>query len=87
MSIPQAMSVDNAFARTTHPNNPWTLWTRACLFFGVEVVVSPPGELGWTNHVESDNHLWQSRTISRHFCPDLTAVRDISQQACDWFNT
>lgn len=87
MSIPQAMSVDNAFAGTTHPNNPWTLWTRACLFFGVEVVVSPPGELGWTNHVEADNNLWQSRTINRHFCSDLTAVRDLSQQACDWFNT
>jgi hypothetical protein len=87
MSIPQAMSVDNAFARTTHPNNPWTLWTRTCLFFGVEVVVSPPGELGWTNHVEGDNNLWQSRTINRHFCPDINAVRDISDTACDWFNT
>lgn len=87
MSIPQAMSVDNAFAKTTHPNNPWTLWTRACLFFGVEVVVSPPGELGWTNHVEGDNHLWQTRTIGRHFCSDLDAVRTLSKQACDWFNT
>jgi hypothetical protein len=87
MSIPQAMSVDNAFARTTHPNNPWTLWTRTCLFFGVEVVVSPPGELGWTNHVEAGNNLWQARTIDRHFCPDINAVRNISDLACDWFNT
>lgn len=87
MSIPQAISVDNAFAGTTHPNNPWTLWTRTCLFFGVEVVVSPPGELGWTNHVEAGNNLWQARTIDRHYCPDIDAVRDISDVACDWFNT
>lgn len=87
MSIPQAMSVDNAFSKTTHDNNPWTMWVRACLFFGVEVVVSPPGELGWTNHVEAANNLWQARTITRHFCPDLDAVRALSATACDWFNT
>lgn len=87
MSISDAMSIDNAFAKTTHRDNPWTLWVLICLYFGVEVVVSPPGELGWTNHVEAANNLWQSRTIARHFCEDLDAVRAISTQACDWFNT
>lgn len=87
LSIPRATSVDNAFIKTTHPNNPWTNWTRTCLFFGVEVVVSPPGELGWTNHVEAANHLWQQRTIARQFCEDLEAVRRVSATACDWFNT
>jgi len=87
LSIPQAISIDNAFVKTTHRNNPWTLWTRACLFFGVEVVVSPPGELGWTNHVENFNNLWQDRTIGRHHCDTLDDVRYYSDLACDWFNT
>lgn len=87
LSIPQAISVDNAFIKTTHPNNPWTLWTRACLFFGVEVVVSPPGELGWTNTVERVNNLWQERTITRHHCNTLNDVKHYSNLACTWFNT
>lgn len=66
LSIPHGLSVDNAFAKTTHPNNPWTLVVRTCLFFGVEVIVSPPSELGWTNGAENANNLWQNRTIARH---------------------
>lgn len=87
LSIPHAISIDNAFVKTTHPNNPWTLWTRACFFFGVEVIVSPPGELGWTNVVESVNNLWQDRTISRHYCHTIDELAHYSNLACDWFNT
>ncbi len=87
ISIPNAISIDNAFVKTTHPNNPWTAWTRACLFFGVEVVVSPPSELGWTNTVEAVNNLWQARTIRRHHCDSIDELRRYSNLACDWFNT
>jgi transposase len=86
LSIPQAMSVDNAFVKTSHPNNPWTAWTLMCLFFGVEVIVSPPGGLGWTNHIEAVNNLWQQRTIRRHLFVSLDEVRAGSDQACHWFN-
>lgn len=86
LSIPQALGTDNAFAHTTHKNNPWTEWTRLCLFFGTEVIISPPGELGWTNHVEAVNELWQSRTIrTRHFST-LDELRTGSEEACWWFN-
>ena len=66
LSIPQALGTDNAFVATTHPNSPWTEWVLICLYFGVEVIVSPPHDLGWTNHIEAVNNLWQSRTINRH---------------------
>lgn len=86
MSIPLAMGTDNAFVKTTWPNNPFTLWTRLCLYFGVEVIVAPPGGLGWTNHIEAVNNLWQNRTIRvRHF-KDLDELRAGSAEACHWLN-
>ena len=87
LSIPHAISIDNAFVKTTHRNNPWTLWARACLFFGVEVIVSPPGELGWTNTAEAANNLWQDRTIGRHHFGSIDELTHYSNLACDWFNT
>lgn len=87
LSIPQTISIDNAFVKTTHRNNPWTLWTRTCLFFGVEVIVSPPGELGWTNHIEAVNHLWQSKTIWVEHFNSLQALREGSNRAVEWCNT
>ena len=83
LSIPQALSIDNAFSSTTHPNNPWTLSVRLCLFFGVEPVVSPPYELGWTNTVEAFNNLWQARTIARHHYDNRQALAADT----DLFNT
>src|SRR5690606_12478898 len=62
LSIPQAISVDNAFVATTHPHNPFTIFVRLCLFFGTEVIVSPPGGLGWTNQILAVNNPWQART-------------------------
>lgn len=85
-SIPQALSVDNSFAATTHRNNPWTVFTRFCLFLGVEVVVSPPYELGWTNHVENINNLWQDRTIARHQFETLDQLHAATDQFTDWAN-
>ena len=76
LSIPQALSFDNAFINTTHPNNPWTAPIRMCLFFGVEPVCSPPYELGWTNVVEGFNNLWQARTIGRHRYATRQALTD-----------
>lgn len=86
LSIPQTMGVDNAFVGTTHPNNPFTLFARLCLFFGTEVLVAPPGGLGWTNHVESANNIWQQRTIgARHF-RSLEELNAGSAEACHWLN-
>ena len=86
LSIPYATGVDNAFVKTTHPNNPYTLFVRLCLYFGVEVLVAPPGGLGWTNHIEAVNNLWQARTIrARHFST-LEELRVGSAEACHWLN-
>lgn len=86
LSIPYAMGTDNAFVKTTHPHNPFTLWTRLCLFFGVEVLIAPPGGLGWTNHVEAVNNLWQARTIRARRFYSIDELRVGSQQACHWLN-
>ena len=41
LSIPYAMGTDNAFSKTTHRDNPWTLWVKTLLMFGVEAIISP----------------------------------------------
>jgi len=87
LSIPGAMTVDNAFAKTTHPNNPFTNWVRLCLFFGVEVIVGPPGRHGWTNYIEAVNNEWQNRTIKAVHYNNMDELRQGSQRAVDWLNT
>jgi transposase len=87
LSIPQAMTVDNAFAKTTHLNNPFTNWVKACLYFGVEVIVGPPGRHGWTNHIEAVNNEWQNRTIRAVHFNSLDELRQGSHTAVDWLNT
>ena len=87
LSIPLAMSVDNAFVKTTHPNNPFTNWVRICLFFGVEVIVGPPGRHGWTNYIEAVNNEWQKRTIKAVYFNSLDELRQGSHRAVDWLNT
>lgn len=87
LSIPYAMGTDNAFTSTTHPNNPFTIWARVCLFFGVEVIISPPGGLGWTNHVEAVNNEWQRKTIWVRRFTSLDDLRSGSDRAVEWLNT
>ncbi len=86
VSIPQAMSTDNAFSHTTHRNNPFTLWIRALLMFGVEAIISPPHSLGFTNHVEAVNGLWQDRTIGRHHYETLEALQTDNAVFLEWAN-
>lgn len=74
LSIAQAISVDNAFSKTSHLHNFWTLFVRLCLFFGTEPVISPPRELGWTNGAENFNNLFQDRTIARRHYPNLEVL-------------
>lgn len=87
LSIPLAMGIDNAFSSTTHPNNPFTIWVLACLYFGVEVIVSPPGVVGWTSHVEAVNNEWQRKTIWVQHFDSLNALRAGSNRAIEWLNT
>lgn len=86
MSIPYHMGTDNAFARSSHRDNPWTLWVKILLMFGVEVIVSPPGTLGFTNHVENINGLWQDRTINRWHYRTVDELRADSKLFVDWAN-
>ncbi len=86
MSIPLAMGTDNAFARSSHRDNPWTLWVKICLMFGVEAIVSPPNTLGFTNHVENINGLWRDRTINRWHYNALDELRTDTAQFVDWAN-
>ena len=87
LSIPQGMTVDNAYVKTTHPNNPFTNWVKACLYFGVEAIIAPPGSHGWTNHIEAVNNEWQNRTIRAEHYNTLDELRQGSQRAVDWLNT
>lgn len=66
IGIPHTLSADNQFSWTTHPNYVWTLTVRVGLIFGVEIVINPPHELGWNQHVESFNGIFQNRTLHRH---------------------
>lgn len=86
MSIPLAMGTDNAFARSSHRDNPWTLWVKILLMFGVEAIVSPPHTLGFTNHVENINGLWRDRTINRWRYNTLDELRTDTGQFVDWAN-
>jgi hypothetical protein len=86
LGIPRVAQVDNAFA-LARPRfiNPFNLFVRTCLLFGVEVVVAPPNELGWMNHVESFNALWQARTIRRHRYESVEEVAASSDRFIDYF--
>lgn len=85
LGIPWTLQVDNQFVSTSHRRHPWTIWTRVCLYFGVELVVSPPRELGWLNHVESFNALWQARTLRRHHYNRVKALQASSDRFCDYY--
>jgi hypothetical protein len=87
MSIPLSLSTDNAFSKTTHPDNPWTIWIRVLLMFGVEAIISPPNSLGFTNHGEAVNWLWQDRTINRHRYSDLDQLAADNTGWLHWANT
>lgn len=87
LSIPQAMGIDNAFSKTTHRHNPFTSWVRACLWFGTETIVTPPGTHGWNNHVEHINNEWQKRTIWATRFTNLNDLRKESDRAINWLNT
>ena len=86
MSIPLAMGMDNAFAQSSHRDNPWTMWVKILLMFGVEAIVSPPGTLGFTNHVENINGLWRDRTINRWHYNSLDELRADTDQFVHWAN-
>ena len=86
MSIPLVMGTDNAFARSSHPGNLWTLWVKIMLMFGVEAIVSPPGTLGFTNHVEYINGLWRARTINQWHYNTLDELRADTDQFVQWAN-
>jgi len=86
MSIPLHMGMDNAFARSSHQDNPWTLWVKILLMFGVEAIVSPPRTLGYTNHVEYINGLWRSRTINRWHYTTLNDLRTDTDKFVTWAN-
>lgn len=88
LGIPFSLHVDGAFSLGP-PNrklSPWNVFVRACLSLGAEVVVSPPNELGWQNHVESFNSLWQARTIRRHRYESVPEVEASSDRFSDYYN-
>lgn len=87
LSIPRAMTVDNAFAKTSHQNNPLTNWIRLGLYFGVEAIIGPPGRHGWTNYIEAVNNEWQKRTIRAERYTSLDDLRQGSNRAVEWLNT
>jgi hypothetical protein len=88
LGIPHSLQVDGAFCLTL-PNrklHPWNVFVRTCLALGAEVVISPPNELGWQNHIESFNALWQARTIRRHHYESIPDVEAASDRFSDYYN-
>ena len=65
--------------------NPFNVFVRGCLLFGTEVVIAPPRELGWQNHVESFNGLWQDRTLRRHHYDSVEAMKASSVRFCRYY--
>jgi hypothetical protein len=86
LGIPLALSADNQFCWTTHRNHPWTLWTRACLLLGTEAIVTPPRELGWHNHIETFNRLFQDRTLHRHRYQTLNEFSAASRRFINYWH-
>ena len=87
LSIPLHLQTDGAFvAQPPYLDpRPFNIFVRCCLFFGVEVIISPPEELGWQNWVESFNGLWQNRTIRRHTYHSITDVQHGSDRFIDYY--
>jgi hypothetical protein len=87
IGIPQHLSVDGAFAIQSpfRKLNPFNSFVRGCLLFGVELIVAPPNELGWQNHIESFNNLWQDRTLRRHHYTTVEEMRASSQRFCHYY--
>lgn len=87
LSIPLHLQTDGAFVAQPpgHQPRPFNLFVRCCLFFGVEVIISPPNELGWQNWVESFNGLWQNRTIRRHTYRSVDDVKHDSDRFIDYY--
>ena len=54
--------------------------------FGVEAIVSPPGTLGFTNHVEYINGLWRNRTINKWHYDTDDELRADTKPFLHWAN-
>lgn len=87
LSVPFHLQTDGAFVAQPPglEPRPFNTFVRCCLFFGVEVVISPPDELGWQNWVESFNGLWQARTIRRHSYQSPAEVSVDSDRFIDYY--
>jgi len=87
LSIPFHLQTDGAFVAQPPrlKPRPFNTFVRCCLFFGVEVVISPPEELGWQNWIESFNGLWQARTIRRHTYHTPEQVSADSDRFIDYY--
>jgi hypothetical protein len=87
LSIPLHLQTDGAFIAQPpgHDPRPFNTFVRCCLFFGTEVIISPPEELGWQNWVESFNGLWQQRTIRRHTYRTVTDVAADSDRFINYY--
>jgi hypothetical protein len=87
LSIPLHLQTDGAFIAQPpgRQPRPFNIFVRCCLFFGVEVIISPPDELGWQNWVESFNGLWQDRTIRRHTYRSVSDVQHSSDRFIDYY--
>ncbi len=85
LSIPLHLQTDGAFIAQPPglDPRPFNTFVRCCLFFGTEVIISPPEELGWQNWVESFNGLWQNRTIRRH---TYRTIADVSSDSHRFIN-
>lgn len=87
LSIPLHLQTDGAFIAQPPRSlpTPFNPFVRCCLFFGVEVIIAPPNELGWQNWVESFNGLWQDRTIRRHPYHTVDDVKHDSDRFIDYY--
>lgn len=80
LGLPRASQIDNEMAATGGGKHAYglSLVTRVHLLLGIHVIFLPFGEPGRNPFVESFNASWQ-KYVLRYTCPDLRAVRRVSQ--------
>lgn len=88
MGIPTVSQMDNEMAATGGGRYSYSLSQviRLHLLMGIHLVFIPQGEPGRNASVESFNQLWQERVLRRHNCPNLVALRRISERFLRYYH-
>lgn len=88
MGVPSISQMDNEMAATGGGRYPYSISqvARLHLLVGIHLVFIPQGEPGRNASIESFNNLWQQRVLKRHTCPNLNAIRRVSERFLQYYH-